>query len=247
MAVNALGRHKALTLRKIAAARKDKVLRHDAVPDDFLFAVNIFQKQVQCIDALNKALVQCLKLLRCNDTRQRVERKQPLLKRTVFVQAELDPISCQLVVDGLLMLYQLVHRFPLFLFWFSSASTALLCFPLTASLPCGYKARGGVTPLWATPPLAGFIIKTQNPLVNVSAKKLLPTFSSTPPDRYFQPQLFPRFHALRAAKPQRCLLYKHTSCENHPKCTRFEDSSFLSSAEILKNAEIFLDNTALLC
>lgn len=40
------------------------------------------------MDPLYEALVQCLKLLRRDDTRQRVEWEQPFLKRTVFVQTK---------------------------------------------------------------------------------------------------------------------------------------------------------------
>ena len=105
VAVNALGRYKALALRQIAAARKHKILRHNAVPDDLFVAVDVLQKQIQCIDPLYKPLVQRAEFLRCDDPGQRVEWKKPLLKCAVFVQAEFHAIPCQLVVDGLLMLH----------------------------------------------------------------------------------------------------------------------------------------------
>ena len=39
VAINALGRYKALALRQITTARKHKILRHNAVPDDFFITV----------------------------------------------------------------------------------------------------------------------------------------------------------------------------------------------------------------
>lgn len=39
----------------------------------------------------------------------------------------------------------------------------------------------------------------------------------------------------------------YTLCENRPKRTHFKDSSFWSSAEILKKAQVLLDKGPLLC
>ena len=105
MAVHPFRRHEPFALRQIAAARKHKILRHNAVPDDLFVAVDVLQKQIQCIDPLYKPLVQRAEFLRRNDPGQRVERKKPLLKCAVFVQAEFHAVPCQLVVDGLLMLH----------------------------------------------------------------------------------------------------------------------------------------------
>ena len=110
VAVNALGRHNAVTDGQVSGTRKGEILRDHPVFDDFFVPVQVFQEQIQRRDALHKPPVERVKFRRRDDTGQCVKREQSLLELAVFVNAEFDAVPRQLRVDGPGMSRQLIHN-----------------------------------------------------------------------------------------------------------------------------------------
>lgn len=94
-------------MREVAGRAVDEFLRHDTFVDDVLVRVDVREELVQRIDTLREAALECLELVRLDDARNRVERKQPLIVRTILVDAELHAISGHLLIDHIDMILQL--------------------------------------------------------------------------------------------------------------------------------------------
>ena len=109
VAVDAARRGDPFALGQIAGGPVDKILRYNAVGQNLLFAVDVFQEQVQGRYPLGKALFQLLPFLGRDDAGNGVKREKPLVKGTVLINAEFDAIARQLMIDLFFMSDQVVH------------------------------------------------------------------------------------------------------------------------------------------
>ena len=120
--VDAAWRGDAVDLRKVAARRVDEVLGDHAVADDLLVGVDVAQKRVERVDALDEAPLQVGELLRADDARDGVVGKQLLDELALLVDAETHAVAGELLVhpvaavDEFPEVYvrvELLHRCPL--------------------------------------------------------------------------------------------------------------------------------------
>ena len=109
VAVDARGRGHALALGQVALAGVEKLLREHAVRNDALLAVDVFQKQIERVHPLHEAAVKLLEFRMRDDARNRVKRKELLVKGLVLVDAEFHAVAREQAVDRVRMIGQIPH------------------------------------------------------------------------------------------------------------------------------------------
>jgi hypothetical protein len=91
VAPDASGRVEADALFSKRPCRADEVARHDAVLQDFLLVINVVDEKVESVDPLLQPTLDTLPLMRLDDARHDVERKDPLRSGAIAVDVERDP------------------------------------------------------------------------------------------------------------------------------------------------------------
>ena len=103
MAVYAFGREYAFALGKVSRRAIYKIFGNDAVFYYLFFAVNIFQKQIEGVYALDQSLFQNMPFF-CGDyAGDGIEGEEPFFKCPVLVNSKFYAVSGELSVDLILV------------------------------------------------------------------------------------------------------------------------------------------------
>ena len=97
--VDSLRRDDTLALGQVAGAHEGEVLGHNPLANRLLGTIEVTKVRIERVDALGKPLREIVPGRGLDRARNGIEREEPLVEGPVLVQAELNAVARELLVD----------------------------------------------------------------------------------------------------------------------------------------------------